>query len=532
MLVLCQKQFVLLIGFTRIQIDANFVCYAELGNRMYIICMTQAKNLSGRDRDFLRLLAEAAATNPFSDAYFELVLKIAGCDASTPAEEQYKRIVSRVSEEVRKLEESGSDDMRQYGGEDRQLVRYALMFDIYHRFMPQLDQLIAEQIKAGERSVPARFAADILRLLAHRGFSSEEARQYFAILFQLRRAFFFIDRGLVGNSESMKALRRHLWNNVFTHDIRLYERYLWNRMEDFSTMLLGETGTGKGTAAAAIGRSGFIPYDEKKGAFADSFTGSFTALNLSQFSETLIESELFGHRKGAFTGAVEAHLGIFARCSEYGAIFLDEIGDASIPIQIKLLDILQERTFSPVGSHEKLRFRGRIIAATNKPLNELRTGGQFREDFFYRLCSDIIEVPSLRQRLHEEPTELKDLIELIVRRLTGESSGEIVDTVHSAILESPGKDYQWPGNVRELEQAVRRVLLTRQYSGDHRAVSPDLRARLQAGIAEGSLRADSLLAGYCRLMYDRLGTYEEVARRLGLDRRTVKAYVQKSGKTD
>lgn len=325
----------------------------------------------------------------------------------------------------------------------------------------------------------------------------------------------------------MKRLRRHLWNNVFTHDIRLYERHLWNRMEDFSTLLLGETGTGKGAAAAAIGRSGYIPFDEKKGAFADSFTASFTPLNLSQFPESLIESELFGHRKGAFTGAVEAHQGIFARCSVYGAIFLDEIGDASVPIQIKLLNVLQDRTFSPVGSHEKLRFPGRIIAATNKPLDKLRAAGQFREDFFYRLCSDVIEVPPLRQRLAEEPAELRDLIGLIIRRLTGDSSQQIIETVHRALLSSPGKDYSWPGNVRELEQAVRRILLTRRYEGERRE-APDLCGKLQARLAAGSLTADALLSGYCRMLHERLGTYEEVARRTGLDRRTVKAYLKKS----
>src|SRR5256885_4529537 len=143
-------------------------------------------------------------------------------------------------------------------------------------------------------------------------------------------------------------------------------------MEEFSTLLLGETGTGKGTAAAAIGRSGFIPYDDKQHRFAESFTRSFVALNLSQHPETLIESELFGHRKGAFTGAVEAHEGIFARCSPHGAIFLDEIGDVSTPVQIKLLQVVEDRTFSPVGSHERQRFRGRVISATHKPLHELR----------------------------------------------------------------------------------------------------------------------------------------------------------------
>ena len=92
-------------------------------------------------------------------------------------------------------------------------------------------------------------------------------------------------------------------------------------MEDFSTFLVGETGTGKGTAATAIGRSGFIPFNEKKTTFSEIFTNNFIEINLSQFSESLIESELFGHRKGAFTGAVDDHHGIFALCSPHGAIF-------------------------------------------------------------------------------------------------------------------------------------------------------------------------------------------------------------------
>src|SRR6185295_11575612 len=108
--------------------------------------------------------------------------------------------------------------------------------------------------------------------------------------FQLRRAFYFILRSLAGECESMRKLRESLWNNVFTHDMRGYDAALWNRMEDFSTLLLGETGTGKGQAAAAIGRSEFIPYLPAERRFAANFTETFIAINLSQFPETLIES--------------------------------------------------------------------------------------------------------------------------------------------------------------------------------------------------------------------------------------------------
>ncbi|HID70417.1 MAG TPA: hypothetical protein EYP35_08165 [Desulfobacterales bacterium] len=117
---------------------------------------------------------------------------------------------------------------------------------------------------------------------------------YFALFFQMRRAYFFIQRSLIGYSSAMKQLRAQLWNNIFTCDINRYTKGLWRRMEDFSTLLLGETGTGKSLAAAAIGRSGYIPFDLKKSCFKDNFATAFVSRNLSQYSEQLIESELFG----------------------------------------------------------------------------------------------------------------------------------------------------------------------------------------------------------------------------------------------
>src|SRR5690606_26738023 len=204
-----------------------------------------------------------------------------------------------------------------------------------------------------------------------------------------------------------------------------------------------------GQAAAAIGRSGFVPFDEAKGAFAASFTELFVPINLSQFPETLIESELFGHKKGAFTGAVDSHAGVFSRCSPNGAIFLDEIGEVSIPVQIKLLRVLQDRVFTPVGSHEERRFEGRVIAATHRDLTRLREQKTFRDDFYYRLCSDVIEMPPLRERLAEEPRELDVLLEHLVRRIVGVPDAEVVALVKNAIHSGIPEGYRWPGNVRE-----------------------------------------------------------------------------------
>jgi len=492
---------------------------------VYIICMKTRGKLTPGDREFFMQVARAAFANPFSPTRLELDRQIAGAPPITSRDDLIEQVVARVGERLAGMAAERKTDLRLYAGEDRDILRIVFLFDVFHRFRNGFDAFILRQIEAGDTPCRIPFAPDIFAILSGYGFGIEESRRYFAIFYQIRRAFHFIESSLAGLSPAMHTLRFQLWNNVFTCDIGYYENHLWNRMEDFSTLLLGETGTGKGAAASAIGRSGFIPFDEKKGCFMESFTRNFIAINLSQYPESLLESELFGHKKGAFTGAIENHAGIFSRCTPHGSIFLDEIGDVSIPVQIKLLQILQERTFSPVGSHDRLRFHGRVIAATNRPLDELRQQGVFRDDFYYRLCSDIITVPPLRQRFREEPRELEVLVAAILKRVIGAEGASMVEQVCGTLGKKPGLDYPWPGNVRELEQAIRRIILTRHYRGEMKGPA-DLCRELLTEVERGVLDARTLLAKYCRLLHGRHGTYEEVARRTGLDRRTVKRYVQ------
>lgn len=491
--------------------------------------MVKKSLLSNDDREFFRVVHEAVFSNPFSDERQELTRQIAGVSSKVQPEDSLTRAHGKVQERVAQLEAKQKADLRLYPKKDRRLVQSLLLYETYRRFVDDFDLLIQEQIRSGDSPCPVPFAKDFFSLLSLRGFTAEEARRFFAFFYQLRRAFYFIHHSLSGQTTSMRELHCHLWGNIFTFNPHWYENFLWNRMEDFSTLLLGETGTGKGAAAAAIGRSGFIPFDEKKGCFAESFTRNFIELNLSQFPETLIESELFGHKKGAFTGAISDHQGAFARCTPHGAILLDEIGDVSTTVQVKLLQVLQERTFTPVGDSQKQRFRGRVIAATNKPLEELRQIGAFRDDFFYRLCSDIVKVPPLRQRLHEDPQELEVLLEHVVKRILGEASSSLVKTIRDILDRELGRDYQWPGNVRELEQAVRRILLIGRYLGETQTSAFDLRSRVHQEIDFGSLDAQGLLAAYCALLYKHHGSFEEVARRTKLDRRTVKKYIQMIG---
>jgi DNA-binding NtrC family response regulator len=483
-------------------------------------------HLGSEERRFFTLVSRAVFTNPFTDERAALDMEITGLPPSVPESKRTEILTGKLGQYIQRLDVEKRADIRGYSGEDRRLLETSLLFEFFHRFLDRFDRFILDQIKAGSRPLAVPFARRAFSYLDKKGFATLEMCRYFEVVFQLRRAYFFIDSSLVGRSACMKALRRQLWNDVFTHDLALYNRCLWDRMEDFSTLILGETGTGKGTAAAAIGRSGFIPYDEKNRCFVESFTRSFVSLNLSQYPENLIESELFGHRRGAFTGAVDDYQGIFDRCSPHGAIFLDEIGEVSIPVQIKLLRVLQDRVFLPVGSHREHRFLGRVIAATNRPIETLRREGRMRDDFYYRLCSDIITVPPLRQRIAEDPAELDDLIALLVERMLGSRMPDIMQMVCETVTRDLGKGYPWPGNVRELEQCVRGILLNRHYRGTpSESATPDLVPELIAGIEDGRIKAQRLLAGYCFLLYRRCGTYEAAARRCGLDRRTVRKYV-------
>ena len=487
--------------------------------------MTNKKYLTSEDWSFLETAAQAAFSNPFSEARKDLDLALGGVSPATSPEEMLGAAISRIQQRIDKMRAQGPIDLKTYDGAKQEILRSVFLFLVFHRYADKYDELIQAQLKNGTQPCPVSFAREVLIDIQSFGFSNEEALRYFSVFYQLRRAYFFISNGLVGNSPSMKVLRKHLWNCVFTHDMRLFEAQHWDRMEDFSILLLGETGSGKGSAASAIGRSGFIPFDPDKKCFTESFTHNFVSINLSQYSEGVLESELFGHRKGAFTGAVENHEGLFSRCAPHGAIFLDEIGDITIPVQIKLLQVLQDRIFFPVGSHDAKRFSGRIIAATNRHMDDLRLEGKFRNDLYFRLCSDEIVIPTLRQRLKEDPMEIDILLLSILSRIYRDPSSKEFARIKEILIRDVGGDYPWPGNVRELEQGVKRIILTGHYE-----VKKPLRKKkyidpLIIGVSDFMFDAEELLSEYCASIYDRFGTYEEVARITKLDRRTAKKYV-------
>lgn len=206
---------------------------------------------------------------------------------------------------------------------------------------------------------------------------------------------------------------------------------------DSSVLVLGESGSGKEVVARAIHETS--PRRQRP----------FVAINCGAIPAELLESELFGHEKGAFTGAVTARKGRF-EIAEGGTLFLDEIGDMSMPMQVKLLRVLQERVFERVGSQTPMRCNVRIIAATHRNLEESITRGTFREDLFYRLNVFPIEMPSLRSRIEDLPLLVRDF----ARQNAAEGRGRVE---FSAPAFGSLMHYAWPGNVRELANLVERL---------------------------------------------------------------------------
>jgi two-component system, NtrC family, response regulator PilR len=207
-----------------------------------------------------------------------------------------------------------------------------------------------------------------------------------------------------------------------------------------STILVyGESGTGKELVARAVHTC------------SPRATEAFVSVNCGAFPETLLESELFGYVKGAFTGASQNKRGLF-EVADQGTIFLDEIGDMTMPMQVKLLRVLQERTVRPVGGTSEIAVDVRVIAATNRDLDKQVADGTFREDLYYRLSVIPIRVPALRERREDVPLLANHFL-----KKYGPAAGKSIHSVHVASLEALC-GYDWPGNVRQLENTIERAV--------------------------------------------------------------------------
>jgi DNA-binding NtrC family response regulator len=246
--------------------------------------------------------------------------------------------------------------------------------------------------------------------------------------------------------------------------------------QDVTVLITGESGTGKELVARAI---------YQHGARAK---GPFLAINCAAIPENLLESELFGHEKGSFTGAERRRIGKFEQCSG-GTLFLDEVGDMPLATQGKVLRLLQDQAFERVGSNETIQTDVRLIAATNRDLEVDAAGGKYRPDLYYRLSVFTIHLPALRERGDDLPI----LVRHYVRRFNRQLGREVREVTPEAM--ELLRRYPWPGNIRELQSVLKQALL--------RATGPVLTAEflpapVSAQIAEPRAGADALVGGAAR----------------------------------
>jgi DNA-binding NtrC family response regulator len=216
-------------------------------------------------------------------------------------------------------------------------------------------------------------------------------------------------------------------------------------MVNTSVLIRGENGTGKELVARAIHFNS--PRKDKP----------FVAVNCGAVPENLIESEFFGHEKGAFTGADQRHIGRF-QYAEGGTLFLDEIGDVSPAMQVKLLRVLQERKFTPIGSNREIRCDVRIIAATNRDLESMIERSHFRQDLFYRLNVMPIELPPLRDRSEDIPILVEHFIDKFNNQHGRSGTDQAIRGIREDALNAL-KNYRWPGNIRELANLIERAFV-------------------------------------------------------------------------
>jgi len=320
--------------------------------------------------------------------------------------------------------------------------------------------------------------------------------------------------GEEADDESEEGVRK-----VVGRDPRMIEIYkmIGVLSRNRATVLVrGDTGTGKEMIARAV-HDHSIHSDEP-----------FIAVNCTALTDTLLESELFGHVRGAFTGAVGGKKGYFELAGR-GTIFLDEIGDTSPDFQSKLLRVLQERQFYPVGGEQPRTTEARVVAATHQPMEELVAEGGFREDLYFRLQVVEIHVPSLRDRKADIPLLAKHLLGGI-RRETGATVRAISDEAMVCIQE-----YDWPGNVRELENALTRAAIVARgllIGPDHLtlgihadvSVSPKASDR----VPEGDLTLDAAIEGQIRRVLEQTeGNKTEAASLLGISRSRLTRHVER-----
>ncbi len=363
-------------------------------------------------------------------------------------------------------------------------------------------------------------AVEAMRLGAHDYITKPSDND--ELLLKIRRVLKEQDRDLELGRLRTEVHGMYSFGNIIGQSHKMKQVYTLVQQvagSDVSVLIQGETGTGKELVAKAI------HYNSGRG------NKPFVVINCSALSETLLESELFGHEKGAFTGAHRQRIGRFEEANE-GTVFMDEIGELPLPIQTKLLRVLQEREIQRVGGNNQIKVNIRLIAATNRNLADMVEHGGFREDLFYRLNVFPIQLPPLRERLDDLPSIVDHLI-----KKHSDLSNSRVKSLSPSLLPAM-MTYEWKGNIRELENLIKRSIIKTE--GDTIVAIDIPSGNVEGGVslpsgdemsfkdymAMATQRAEST---YLRKMLDQYhGNVTLVAQVMGVDRKTIYRIMDKS----
>ena len=516
-------------------------------------------SLAQRDLAAARAIAELNTTNPFTPRRLELEQMVLGGEFepeelpfwshSNVQNPQRRPNVVKVATKAKTLLQRLRSEL-QHGRlaeeEHRSLYVDLTYFVLFDELLDAWEYPVAIHRSWEQRSVRTstpeiwkRYSSQFDYWLKQPGihaFSDQDKCHLFSIFHQIYRAFFNIFHCVIGNSLPAAKLRSQIWESIFTVNMHRYRDSLYQHLPQVTTLIVGPSGSGKELVARAIGLSRYIPFERSTGQFRSDFATSYAAINISAFSSNLVESELFGHAKGAFTGAESSRAGWLESCGQDGSILLDEIGELELTTQVKLLRVLQNREFQRTGESKTRKFEGKLIAATNRDLQVEIEKKAFREDLYYRLCADVIETPSLQAQVQDNPRVLENLVGFIVQRMVPEVHKEMTEEIVQWLGKHLPENYNWPGNFRELEQCVRNLMIHGGYRfqslGEHQQgagatgssssrVEPEI-AKLARQIAGLELTADELISAYCKIAYRKTKSFEKAAHRLQLDRRTVR----------
>lgn len=447
-----------------------------------------------KDRSFAESSAEFAFSNPFERD-----------DAGPPADAaaHLERLVGRARERLAAGARPDDAEARVYAE--------AVAADLLHRHGPQLAAAVAE--RPHDAPPLDDVAADVDATLGPLSRPDVLApRRLLEHVVQLVRARHHLAVAVPGRSAPARRLRAAAWRSVFTHDLRRHLRapHLTCRV---ATLVVGTSLRAARRVAEAVARSAHVAFDERTRTLRTS-DAPWSSVDVAAASPADVEAELFGTRDGR-AGRLEAP----------GTLLVSDVAELDARLQARLCDALEASALRRAGEARTRPVAARLVAATRSDPSS--DAGRLDSELSAHLAADRLVVPPLAERLADAPDDLEPLVRDAAERLVGRDEAEAltVETI-AAIRRDVPADHAWPGDDAELERCVRAVAVHGRAEAHARGAS-----RLGAWLTDverGALTADALLGGYCALVYGQAGSYEGAARRLGLDRRTVKAKLDRA----